>query len=125
MLLKILRVLVYFDSPLNAILDKELSIKVFPPELGNKVKILQTEKVAAYTYQISRSECLHFTFKDKKKKNNLILSLIKLVLKSKTLRNCKKKLKGNSRSYLLVYLLRCAQDQDPKVTDDQRAEAVK
>ena len=58
---EILQVLIYFDSPLTTIQGKDLSNKVFPPELGNKVKILQ-KKVAAYTYQINRSECLHFTF---------------------------------------------------------------
>ena len=39
-----LQVLIYFDSPLPAILDKELSNKVFPSELGNKVKNLADRK---------------------------------------------------------------------------------
>ena len=37
---EILQVLVYFDSPLTTIQGKDLSNKVFPPELGNKVKNL-------------------------------------------------------------------------------------
>ena len=76
-----LQVLIYFDSPLPAILDKELSNKVFPSELGNKVKILQTEKVAAYTYQINRSnQCSSTIFKreDKEEFDKRLLSLIKL-----------------------------------------------
>ena len=82
MVLKILRVLVYFDSPLNATLDKELSIKVFPPEFENKVKILQTEKVAAYTYQSNRSnQCSSTIFKreDKEEFDKRLLSLIKVI----------------------------------------------